>query len=562
VNTVVTDLDAAVACLAAGAARWANLTVAERAGLIAATHASIGRQAEAWVAAAVLAKRIPAGRLEGEEWLSGPYATMNTCRATAESLRALAAGRSPAAGLPEGTAPGGRTTLQVLPTSRQEWLLFHGFRAEVWLRPGVTAAQARAAAGLGARRPGENGGIALVLGAGNVTSIGPLDVLYQLVAHNRAGILKVNPTFEGLVDVYRAGLAPLIGADVLRVVSGDAAIGGYLAQHPGIDHVHLTGSNATHDAVVWGTGPEAEQRRSAGTPLLNASITSELGGVSPAIVIPGRWSRADLRYQAEQVVTQRLHNAGHSCIATQLLILSSDWPQRTEFLGEIRRVLEALPPRAPWYPGSDRRLAAVDERYPTAELHTGSRLIEISPDAPEDLFDTEYFAPVLGHITLPGTGAEFFRRAVEFANTRVTGNLGASIVVAPADRRAMGAAFEEILAELRYGGIGVNVWSAFAFVWSSTAWGAYPGNTLEAVGSGIGVVHNSYLLADTERTVVRGPFRPFPRSVLHGENALWPKPPWFVTARSAVETNRRMTAYAERPGWGRLLAVLPPAFRA
>lgn len=561
-DTVRSDVDAAVALLAGGAARWAKQALRERAALVSATHASIGRCAEAWVAAAVTAKSIPAGRLAAEEWLSGPYAAMSTFVATAESLQALAGGRSPADRLAEGAAPGGRTTIRVLPASSQEWLLFHGFRADVWLRPGITAAQARAEAGLGARRLGDNGGVALVLGAGNVTAIGPLDVLYQLVAENRASLLKVNPTFEPLLDVYHAALAPLIDADLLRIIGGDAAVGGYLAHHPGIDHVHLTGNFTTHDAVVWGAGPEAEERRAAGTPLLTTSITSELGGVSPAIILPGRWSRRDLRYQAEQVVTQRLHNAGHSCIATQLLVLSSDWPQRTTFLDEVRRVLNELPPRPPWYPNADRRLAMVDERYPAAELHAGRRLIGVSADGHEDLLETEYFSPVLGHTTLPGTGAAFFRRAVDFANNRLFGTLGATIVGAPADLRAMGEPFEEILAELRYGGIGINVWSAFAFVWPAAAWGAYPGNTRAAAGSGIGVVHNSYLLNETERTVVRGPFRPFPRSVLGGENALWPKPPWFVTARSALTTNRRMAAYAQHPGWRRLLAVLPPAFRA
>ncbi|WP_353647696.1 hypothetical protein ABLG96_12405 [Nakamurella sp. A5-74] len=31
--------------------------------------------------------------------------------------------------------------------------------------------------------------------------------------------------------------------------------------------------------------------------------------------------------------------------------------------------------------------------------------------------------------------------------------------------------------------------------------------------SGIGSVHNTLLLQDPERTIVRGPFRPFPRSL-------------------------------------------------
>ena len=36
----------------------------------------------------------------------------------------------------------------------------------------------------------------------------------------------------------------------------------------------------------------------------------ELGGVSPTIVLPGRWKDADLRFQAEHVASQKLGNGG------------------------------------------------------------------------------------------------------------------------------------------------------------------------------------------------------------------------------------------------------------
>ena len=144
---------------------------------------AIGATAEAWVEAAVAAKGGPQPRVEAEEWLSGPYAALGGFLGTAKRLDALAKGRSPAAGLRVGSAPGDRTPLRILPTHAQEWTLFNGFSATAWLKPGVTADQARKEAGLGARRLGEDGGVAVVLGAGNVSSIGPLDVLDQLVAH-------------------------------------------------------------------------------------------------------------------------------------------------------------------------------------------------------------------------------------------------------------------------------------------------------------------------------------------------------------------------------------------
>jgi len=558
---VASELDKAIDELQAGAAAWARLSVGERADLVEATHAAIGRQAQRWVQAAVKAKNVPAGPWVGEEWLSGPYATLAGLATLAKTLRMLAQGRSPLDGVKARVAPGGRVALKMLPEDAKQGILLHGFSGEVWLRPGVTLDQARAAAGLGAKQSSGTG-VGLVLGAGNISSIAPLDVIYELVAHNRASIVKLNPTFATLEPVLRDALAPLVEFGVVRVVNGAAAVGGYLADHPKISHVHITGSGATHDAIVWGTGEEGARRRAQNDPKLRKPITSELGGVSPIIVVPGRWSKADIRFQAEQVATQRLHNSGHNCIAGQLLILSSDWPQREEFLAAIREVFDRLPSRTPWYPGAAARLANATATYPSAERHgaDGTRLL-VEIGLTPDLCTTEYFAPVLGHTTLPGTGRDFLTAAIAFANDNLAGTLGASILIKPRDRRRMGAAFDEALADLRYGNIGINAWTGVNFFVPGLPWGAFPGHTLENVGSGIGVVHNARLLADTERSVVTGAFRPFPRSVFAGEFSLSPRPPWFVTARTADVTGRRLTRFATKPSWLRLPAVVLSAFR-
>ena len=75
------------------------------------------------------------------------------------------------------------------------------------------------------------------------------------------------------------------------------------------------------------------------------------------------------------------------------------------------------------------------------------------------------------------------------------------------------------------------------FLTAGCSWGAFPGHTLDDIQSGIGVVHNALLLAEPERSVVRGPFRPVHRSLLHGELAISPKPPWFVDNRTAAATS-------------------------
>jgi aldehyde dehydrogenase (NAD(P)+) len=378
-------------------------------------------------------------------------------------------------------------------------------------------------------------------------------------------LLKLNPTMAEMEDVYRAALAPLLDAGVLRIVQGGAETGAYLTQHPDIAHIHITGSAVTHDAIVWGLGEEGAQRRAAGTPLLEKPISSELGGVSPVIVVPGDWSQADLDHQAAHVATMRLQNGGYNCIAGQLVILSSDWPQKDAFLDALRRAMESAPQRPAWYPGSDDRVASALESYPDAQRlgqEGGRVLAQLDAANAATLQTTEYFSPVLGVREVPGLGQHFLDAAVDLSNDDLVGTLGANVLIDPATRKTLGHGFDQAMTRLRYGTIAINTWTAFGFTSAAATWGAFPGHTLEDVQSGRGIVHNALLLDDVERTVVEGPFRPFPRSLAGGESSLFPTPPWFVTARSAATTGRRITELAADPSWRRLPAVLAAAFRA
>lgn len=547
-------LDQAITQLETGARAWSLLTLAQRRALLRRVHATTAAVAEEWADTASESKGLAPGHpLRGEEWLSGPYAALVAVDAYADTLGALAAGRSPIAGVRTGTAPGGRTVVHTSPLTATDRLLLSGYSTEVWLEPGVTAEAARRAAGLGQRHPSAPGGVGLVLGAGNITSIPYLDVLYELMAFNHVAILKLNPTQNALVGVFERALAPLIEPGFLRIVTGGGDVGGSLTGHPGISHVHITGSEATFRAIVPG---------------LSVPITAELGGVSPIIIVPGEWSAADLRYQAEHVVTMRLHNSGHNCIAGQVVLLSSDWPQRADFLEELRAAYDRAPERPVWYPNSESKMDAARDAYPDAgRCGDGSRtLVETSPGEAEPLETTEYFSPVLGVVALPGTGQEFLDTAVAHANDRLTGTLGANVLIDPATQSALRAGFERAVADLRYGTVAVNSWTAFGFLTPTATWGAYPGGTLENAPSGIGIVHNAFLLDRVERTVVRGPFRPFPRSATsavrgYGLSVL-PKPPWFVTSRTGAAVCEGFTRFRIDGNWAAMSVVLVKAFGA
>ncbi|GAB2650537.1 aldehyde dehydrogenase family protein [Nocardia goodfellowii] len=551
----VTTIDNALADLAAGEKVWAQTSLRRRGELLDEIHQRTGRFAEDWVRAAGTIKDLdPASPLVGEEWMSGPLTLLQATAALSETMTALAAGRSPLDGVRLGSAPGGRVAVPILPHDRYDRLLLSGFRGEVWLRPGVDADTARRRAGLAQLDPTTTHGIGAVLGAGNITSIPVLDALYELYAHNRVVALKLNPLTDPLYTVFEMIFAPLLELGVLRILLGGTEAGSYLVRHADVAHVHMTGSTQTHDAIVWGTGKRERMQ-------LDKPITSELGGVSPTIVVPGDWSDADLQFQAEHIATQRLHNGGYNCVAAQTVVLSADWPLKHKFLNELRAALELAPHRAPYYPGSDRRVASALESYPDAEqLGQGRVLVEL-PNSETPLLRTEYFAPVLGVVQLPYAGGEFLARAVDFANNELTGTLGANVLAHPATIRRLGIAFDRAVERLRYGAIAVNAWTGLAFLAPRASWGAFPGHTLADVQSGIGVVHNAFLLDDVERTVVRGPFRPAPRTLLHGELSLSPKPPWFVGNSTAAATGRKLTEFYASSNPARLPGIFLSAIR-
>jgi aldehyde dehydrogenase (NAD(P)+) len=205
--------------------------------------------------------------------------------------------------------------------------------------------------------------------------------------------------------------------------------------------------------------------------------------------------------------------------------------------------------------------------------HPHSRALE-RPGAPEVVLaplekgsaathSTEVFGPALSITEIGGTDAEaYLRAAIHFANTQLAGTLGANIVIHPATLASMGRArFDAIIAELHYGTIGINAWAGLGFLLGQAAWGAFPGHTLADVQSGMGVVHNTFLLDRTERNVVEAPFRPFPRNLLGLSFTLLPRPPWFITHRRARTLGRLLLAFQYRPSLWKLPRIVYHALR-
>ena len=547
--------------------RWARLPISEKIRLLRRVQQGVLDNAERWVDLEAKAKGLdPSSPIVGAEaWIGGPYPVVGWITASIETLTALDDGADLLAHVKTRTSIDGKTIARVLPVHPFEALLFHGVTADVWMQDGVTAQNLPDNMAAFYREDDPQGRVSLVLGAGNVSAIVPLDILDRMVNCGEVVICKMNPVNDYLGPVFEDIFAPLADEGFLAFTYGGAEVGQRLTRHDTVEAVHITGSARTHDAIVYGTGEEGDRRKAADDRLLDKPIHSELGGVGGTIVLPGPWTDADFAYQAEHIVTQKLHNSGHNCVASQVLILPSEWEGSATLLDEVRRELTESESRDAYYPGTDERLMALQRASPDAEVlgfaTTSLFVAEVDAEEGHYGFSNEFFGPAMVTTSLPGDAREFLARAVQFCNERLYGTLSVNLIVHPQTQRHLGEDFDRAIAELRYGGVGINVWVGAAFLLARAAWGAYPGHTHDDVQSGIGVVHNALMFDKPEKTVVFAPFHPFPRSTRHGQLALFPKPPWFLKNKTAQSTARKLTKFAAHPSTARLPGLFASALR-
>lgn len=553
--TTRAEIDYSIRELRSGAERWIACSLAEKVRLLDEVRTAVYAQSAEWAGAAAAAKGVAATPLAAEEWITGPWVVIYALNRYIGTLDQILRYGGPKIDAKRVRTRGdGQVVVDVFPDNFYDRLLLNGVRAEVWMQPDVTRETLPQTMGVWYRNSIHEPCIALVLSAGNIASIAALDVLYKLFGEGAVCVLKMHPVNEYLGPTLEKVLKPLVDGGFLRFAYGGADVGKYLCVHPGIDEIHITGSAKTFDAIVFGDGSDSAVRKANDDPVLQKPITSELGNVSPTVVIGEDWSDADYRYQAEQIVTQKLDNAGFNCISLQVLVLPSEWHGTPKLLGVIKQVLRDAIDRPAYYPGSTQRHAAltagrddVCSYGPSSETFVPRSLVYAkASDTSDPAFRTEAFSSVLVYTTLPGDTATFIKRAVDFSNDVLWGTLGANVVIHPKTMRRYVGALDDALARLRYGCIAVNTWTGVGFVLTETPWGAYPGHARNDIVSGAGIVHNSRLFSRPQKSIIHAPFAPFPRSLAGYGSALLPKPPWFITHRRAAETAKALVDFEMR----------------
>ncbi|MBO6939890.1 MAG: aldehyde dehydrogenase family protein [Deltaproteobacteria bacterium] len=556
------EIDEALAVLSDKKDAWVGLSIDERIRILDVLIDSTTRVADRWVRAACEAKGIRRGTpAEGEEWLGGPAVVLRNMQLLKKSLKDIRDHGSPKLNGEVTVRPDGQVVAPVFPTDNIDKLLFTGFSAEIWMDKSVTKSTLQDNMAEFYRNKPKSGRVSLVLGAGNVSSIGPMDALYKLFAEGEVVILKMNPVNEYLGPFMDEAFRELVRLGYFRVVYGGAKEGDYLCTHDLVGSIHITGSDKTYDAIVWGLGKDGEERKRRNEPRNDKPISAELGNVTPIIVVPGPWTEAELDYQGVNLASSLTNNAGFNCNATRVIVTHGAWAKRQALLDSIKRAFSRAEPRMPYYPGAEDRQEAFLKEHPDAHQF-GPRgdgkvpwtlVSDLDPTKEDDIcFTTEAWCGVTSEVPLEAESVvEYIEKAVEMANETLWGSLSCSIIVHPKTMKdpRVAKAIDKAIADLRYGSVAVNHWSALAYALVTPAWGAFPGHTKDDIRSGEGAVHNTYLFDKPEKSVIRGPFM------------VKPKPTWFLDNRTAHEIGKKLTGIYAKPSLAKIPSLLWSALR-
>ena len=439
-----------------------------------------------------------------------------------------------------------------------ECLLYGGMRGELWLEPGKEPHQ-----GLCYRTPEAfPSGVGAVLGAGNQTPVAALDIRHILIAGNQVVCCKMNPVNEYMGPFLRRAFAPFVESGFLEIVYGGAKEGAALCNHELVASVHLTGSVATYDAVVW----QGKPKKKGIAPPFAKPVGAELGCVTPYIIVPGKWSNSDLQYHAETVATGLVLNSGHNCLKAEVLVTDKAWPQRDAFLEALKKQLEATSLRTAYYPGSEGKIAAFKAKFPDAEeigsVQAGQEE-SVGPRGPwvfktglspeEADTENENWCGVLQEVALTSSDgadpAAFLQAAVNFANNKCWGTLSCVVIAHPATQKSLKGKFEEAIATLRYGNICINVPGSVGFGTTKLSWGGFPGTTPDDIGSGNCAVHNTMLFENVQKSVMYGAWR------------FHPHPFWLASHQNTEGAAKEALKFVAQPSMNGMLPLAIQSLR-
>jgi acyl-CoA reductase-like NAD-dependent aldehyde dehydrogenase len=534
--------------------KWKGLAYGSKLVYLKSIQSNLERYAKEFTDSQIkLRGAIPGGptfNIEGGTWVTGPVFLGTAVQTLIDTYNHLTKNGSYPKAAKERQRFDGQVIETVFPRCARDKILYPGFTAEIWLEKGAKGIQ-------GNIYEKSKGGCCAVFGAGNYEA--PIDVMTKMFVENKVVIFKQNPVNELVGIVLEKIFKDLIEDGYLHIFTGSSDVGKKILSHPGITDAVLTGGKDTYNRIVWGaTREEQERNMKSNHKVFNKRLDAELGGVTPMIIVPGKWSQKEIDHQASQISATKHGNGGHACISPQVVIVDNDWPQKDLFLNRLRHYLAEAPTEVCYYPGGMKNYEKFRMNYPQAQIlgqkkkYFDKQLNPLFiPEVESDslALNEEAFTMVLAQTSIKGTGGDslkFLKKAVQFCNEKVFGNLGCSVIVDPRTTRRIGSGIDDCIAKLEYGIIGVNVWSGMIAIFPQLTWGAFPGNTAWNIESGVGQLSNSYMFDQIEKSVLWTPMM----SPIHLTIA---KPRKLMVVQ-------RLAYYVIKPSWMRLFKLWRAAF--
>ena len=351
-------------------------------------------------------------------------------------------------------------------------------------------------------------------------------------------MLKLNPVNDYLKPVFEKVFQNFIERGYVIVSTGNVYESKYMANHQGVDHIHLTGSDKTFEEIVYGRHLNDKERKLKNLAKLNTkNITSELGNVTPIIIHPGNWSTSDIKYQARKIVTGKLNNNGFNCIAAQVIVLPDGWGQTDTLIKYIKFYMNKAEDRKAYYPESIERLNKLEkdkayERVNKLSCVTPHLTREIKAYNKYELDEVWSSALYFKRIAY-SSSEDFSNKAIDYCNNDLWGNLGVSVIMKDHDKNLNSDILENYIEKLEYGTVAINEWAAIGYIIPQLPWGGFPGNKDNDIQSGKSIVHNSMLFESPLKGVVQTKFR-ISKII---------DPPWFITNRKSRRLFKNLTYF-------------------
>ncbi len=377
-----------------------------------------------------------------------------------------------------------------------------------------------------------DGGVTLLLGAGNQSLVTIYDALYCIFYKNAPVLVKHHPLRPHLMSLFDDLFLPLIERGYLeQIVDGGIPETTDILNKEAIKHVHLTGALKTSESIK---NTLSKTRGECSIEEIDDMVTSELGCATPFIFAPSNsYSIRELSMAAKHIITGKKMNGGCNCVSPQVVVIPSSWKQKDEFKDLLLQRLKSIPNDACYYTGTKDKVESIVSNYKSEQIfQTKGENIKRKGFSSDDdfvdpyLIDTgvygnsnhnnvalkeEAFGPLLSFVELQGELDENYLNdiAVPFVNNKdnIFGSLSCSLIY---PKRYDKKLIDEATCALNYGCIGLNTWTGYGY-FSICAGGTWGANKFDKTGeSGNSYVGNLFEIPNVEKTVISSRSLTFP----------------------------------------------------